>query len=144
MPRPTRYEKTVIVGLPLLLGASLLVRLFTRDGVSAVALWVYVALAVTMMAWGRRHDPGRRPSRRQRHERTVLAVLSERHGGMYGLHLSQETRLGPGRLLPALERLERRGLVDSWWVDSWDAAGPRRRYYGLTDAGRDEHARATR
>jgi Transcriptional regulator PadR-like family len=143
MSSPSRYEKIVIVGLPVLLGSAFLVRLFTHGTVSRVALWVYLAAAVVMLAWVRRHDrsAARKPSRR---ERAILAVLAQRPQGVYGLDLSRESGLGPDRLFPALERMRQRGLVDAWWVDSWDTAGPRRRYYGLTDAGKDEHARTER
>lgn len=140
MPSPTRYEKTVIVGLPTVLGVALIVRLFAHGTVSTVALCVYLAGAVTMLAWTRRHSRLTvREPRRQRREQAILSVLADHPQGLYGLELSRQTRLGPGVLFPALVRIEERGLVRSWWGDGPE---PRRRFYGLTDAGRDEHERA--
>jgi hypothetical protein len=63
MSSPTRYEKTVIVGLPVLLAASLFVRLFTHGVVSLAGAAAYMVLAFTMLVWTWRH----RSTRRIRH-----------------------------------------------------------------------------
>lgn len=67
----------------------------------------------------------------------LLALL--RSGPDYGFGLAQ--RLGAaglgevpgGTLYPALLRLERQGWVSVSWADS--DAGPRRKYYALTEEG---------
>lgn len=43
-----------------------------------------------------------------------------------------------GTLYPLLSRMRRDGLLDHEWQES--AAGPPRKYYRLTDAGRDQLA----
>ncbi len=76
----------------------------------------------------------------------VLAVL--RDGERYGFDLVQA--LGSagglvtshGTIYPLLARLRRQGLVDTTWRES--AAGPPRRYYQLTAAGRTALAEFTR
>jgi hypothetical protein len=138
MAEPTRYEKTVIVGLPTILAASLLVRLFTHGAVSRVALGVYLGTAVVMLGWLWRHESGRGPSRRERRERAILSVLAEHPEGLYGLDLHKALRFGPGLLFPALKRLEQQGRVRAFWVNTWPAE-PRRRYYALaSDAAEGE------
>lgn len=134
MPRPTQHEKAVIFGLPTILGASLLVRLFTHGIVSAVALGVYLGTAVVMLWWLRRHDHGRGPSRRERRELAILAVLAQHPEGLYGLDLHEALRFAPGLLFPALKRLEQQGRVRASWVNTWPAE-PRRRYYALASDG---------
>lgn len=75
-------------------------------------------------------------------EYCVLALL--RDGPAYGLDIG--ARLGrdgvlmhgDGTLYPLLSRLRKRGLVETHWQES--PAGPPRRYYALTDAGRAELA----
>lgn len=68
----------------------------------------------------------------------VLAVLAERE--RYGFELvrllSGTYRLvaSEGTIYPLLSRLRTQGLVDTSWHES--DAGPPRRYYRLTDAGR--------
>lgn len=70
----------------------------------------------------------------------LLHLLAERP--MYGFELAERLRdstdgllaFKEGTLYPALHRLEREGLVESFWQDS--PAGPRRRYYRLTGRGR--------
>ena len=72
-------------------------------------------------------------------EYCVLALL--RREPSYGVDLAG--RLGgyrvlfasEGTLYPLLSRLRRQGWVESSWVES--ASGPPRRYYQLTDAGRE-------
>lgn len=68
----------------------------------------------------------------------LLALL--RPGADYGFGLAQRLAaagLGEvpgGTLYPALLRLERQGWVEVSWADS--VAGPRRKYYALTEQGR--------
>src|SRR5205085_1506204 len=78
----------------------------------------------------------------------ILAVLAgaPRHG--YAIAREIERRsdgalsLGEGSLYPALRLLEADGLVTSAWEPQ--PAGPARRVYSLTDAGRTELAVRTR
>lgn len=68
----------------------------------------------------------------------ALAVM--RGGDVYGRDLARRlTGLGllasEGSLYPLLSRLRESGWVQTHWVES--ASGPPRRYYRLTDAGRD-------
>ena len=68
----------------------------------------------------------------------LLAMLDRRPD--YGYGLSQRLAAGGvadvpgGTLYPALLRLEQQGLVEASWAAS--DAGPRRKYYALTAAGR--------
>jgi PadR family transcriptional regulator PadR len=56
------------------------------------------------------------------------------------LHDAGFTELTEGSVYPALTRLESAGLLDSRLVRS--RTGPARKYYGLTDKGREEESRA--
>jgi PadR family transcriptional regulator, regulatory protein PadR len=72
-------------------------------------------------------------------ELLILSVLEEEE--LHGYQILQRIRersddaLAPseGTLYPALHRLEQRGALDASWGPG--EAGPRRRYYRLTDAG---------
>jgi PadR family transcriptional regulator PadR len=72
----------------------------------------------------------------------ILALLST--GPRYGLQLVKELDAvgqllsSQGTVYPLLNRLSEAGLVDSYWELS-ESERPRR-YYRLTDAGRDELA----
>lgn len=72
----------------------------------------------------------------------LLSVLST--GDNYGYGLVTQLRdagfddLAEGTVYPGLTRLEAAGLLESHLVRS--AAGPARKYYRLTDAGRAELA----
>ncbi|WP_030238864.1 PadR family transcriptional regulator [Streptomyces sp. NRRL S-350] len=72
-------------------------------------------------------------------EYCVLALL--RDGPRYGVELLQELGRFPmlatsqGTIYPLLSRLRRAGLADTFLRDS--ASGPSRRYYTLTDTGRE-------
>lgn len=76
-------------------------------------------------------------------EMAVLACLW--HGRLYGLEilrvLERDSRLvlSEGTIYPILNRLRVEGLVQSQWVEA--EAGHPRKYYELTQAGRE---RATR
>lgn len=71
----------------------------------------------------------------------ILAVLGR--GESYGYALIEEVRRlsggalewKDGMLYPVLARLSREGLVESRWAVA--EAGPRRRYYSLSEAGRE-------
>jgi PadR family transcriptional regulator PadR len=70
----------------------------------------------------------------------LLALLAERDD--YGYSLVERLRSGglgevaEGTVYPALARVERAGLVETYHVPS--DRGPARKYYRLGDAGRDE------
>ena len=69
----------------------------------------------------------------------VLEVVSQ--GPSYGYEITQtvlsrssgQFELKEGSLYPALHRLERQGLLDSYWTET---DGRRRKYYKLTSKGR--------
>lgn len=71
----------------------------------------------------------------------ILSLLAE--GPMYGYQLSKELAarsggvfdLQEGTLYPALHRMEKEGLLTSYWEVVEE--GPSRKYYALTDQGRD-------
>jgi PadR family transcriptional regulator, regulatory protein PadR len=75
----------------------------------------------------------------------VLAVLE--HDRLHGYEILQRIRgngaalsLSEGALYPTLHRLERDGAISGRWETS--DSGPRRRSYGLTDAGRGRLAQS--
>ena len=76
-------------------------------------------------------------------EMAVLASLW--HGRLYGLEILRVLErdsslvLAEGTIYPILNRLRAEGLVESQWVEA--EAGHPRKYYELTQSGRD---RATR
>lgn len=74
----------------------------------------------------------------------VLAILAE--GDSYGYAILKQVRelsggeleWTDGMLYPVLHRLERSGLIDSRWEET--ASGRRRKYYRITQAGREQLA----
>jgi DNA-binding MarR family transcriptional regulator len=62
----------------------------------------------------------------------------------WGLRLCEQTGYGGGTVYPALDKL----LGAGWLVDRWEepqpADRPRRRFYALTDEGREAHRKALR
>jgi len=72
----------------------------------------------------------------------VLAILAE--GDSYGYAILQRVRelsggaleWTDGMLYPVLHRLERSGLIKSRWEKA--ESGRRRKYYRVTDAGREQ------
>ncbi|MBE4739815.1 PadR family transcriptional regulator [Streptomyces sp. ND05-3B] len=69
-------------------------------------------------------------------------VLNE---GLYGLKLSEMTRLPNGTLFPLLERLRQAGWVERYWEQDQAAeteGRPRRRYYRITPKGAERAPRA--
>ena len=71
----------------------------------------------------------------------ILSLLSE--SPMYGYQISKELALRSsgvfdfkeGTLYPALHRMEKDGLLTSYWEVVTE--GPSRKYYAITDQGRD-------
>lgn len=70
---------------------------------------------------------------------TALAVLQAvAHGYRYGFDIMDATGIPSGTVYPALNRLERNGLLRSRWEAAAVAHGekrPPRRYYKITAAG---------
>jgi PadR family transcriptional regulator len=71
----------------------------------------------------------------------VLAELSNATGPIWGLQMVRDTGRPAGSVYPILARLEEAGWVESAWETDQAHSGPRRRYYTLTDDGR-QHATA--
>ncbi len=71
-------------------------------------------------------------------ELCMLALLA--HDERYGYQIAQgltgsgDLAVSEGTIYPLLSRLQREGLISSQWRES--PAGPPRKYYRLTDAGR--------
>lgn len=63
----------------------------------------------------------------------VLIALKANPGGIYGLDLWKASQVAPGSLYPLLFRLEKRGVVRSWWGEQPENGSARRRYYALTE-----------
>ena len=76
----------------------------------------------------------------------VLRLLVDEDG--YGYALVERLRgagldgLAEGTVYPALSRLEKRGWLTSYLQPS--SSGPARKYYAVTEAGRDELVRQRR
>ena len=78
----------------------------------------------------------------------VLAILGE--GDSYGYAILQRVRelsggeleWTDGMLYPVLHRLERSGLIESRWEKA--ETGRKRKYYGVTEAGRKQLAEERR
>lgn len=72
----------------------------------------------------------------------ILSILS--HGDSYGYEMIRHVReisggemqWADGMLYPILHRLEKRGLISSYWGKG--EGGRKRRYYRLNRTGRDE------
>ena len=77
--------------------------------------------------------------RKRRLSFTAFSVLyAMSNGHPYGFDIMDATGLASGTVYPVLSRLERDGLVRSWWEDEAEAAGqgrPARRYYEVTGEG---------
>ena len=73
-------------------------------------------------------------------ELCVLAVLSR--GESYGYEIASTlvaaVNMGEGTIYPLMRRLQNDGLVDTHLVES--SAGPSRKYYRLTEAGKASFA----
>jgi PadR family transcriptional regulator PadR len=73
----------------------------------------------------------------------VLKALSQGH--KFGFDIMDATSLPSGTVYPALRRLEAMGLVESAWEEDAESrkhGRPRRRYYQLTKAGRQQLSEA--
>ena len=66
----------------------------------------------------------------------VLTLLNRRDGYAYDIaaDLSKAIGMGEGTIYPLMRRMQTDGLVETYLVES--AAGPSRKYYRLTAAGR--------
>lgn len=66
----------------------------------------------------------------------VLALLAQRDGYAYDIasRLAQDIGMGEGTIYPLMRRLQSDGLVQTYLVES--SAGPPRKYYRLSDAGK--------
>lgn len=69
-------------------------------------------------------------------ELCVLALLSQHDSYAYEIasRLSEAIGMGEGTIYPLMRRLQSDGLVETYLVES--SAGPSRKYYRLTEAGR--------
>ncbi len=69
-------------------------------------------------------------------ELCVLALLSQHDSYAYEIasRLADSIGMGEGTIYPLMRRLQNDGLVETYLVES--SAGPPRKYYRLTDAGR--------
>jgi len=70
----------------------------------------------------------------------VLALLHQHDGYAYEIasRLSDAIGMGEGTIYPLMRRLQADGLVETYLVES--SAGPSRKYYRLTDAGKASYA----
>ena len=66
----------------------------------------------------------------------VLALLNQADSYAYEIasRLSDAIGMGEGTIYPLMRRMQSDGLVETYLVES--SAGPSRKYYRLTDAGR--------
>ena len=73
-------------------------------------------------------------------ELCVLALLHQHDGYAYEIasRLSDAIGMGEGTIYPLMRRLQADGLVETYLVES--SAGPSRKYYRLTDAGKASYA----
>ena len=69
-------------------------------------------------------------------ELCVLCLLCQRD--YYGFELvsaiPREINMSEGTAYPLLKRMQENGMLDTYWVES--ASGPPRKYYRITEAGR--------
>lgn len=73
----------------------------------------------------------------------ILLALIEKED-LYGYEIAKRLKeksndlytMGEGTLYPALQRLEKRNLIKSYWVDL--ESGGRRKYYTITESGKNE------
>ena len=60
----------------------------------------------------------------------------------WGLRLCEQTGYGGGTVYPALDKLLRAGWIADEWEEPQPADRPRRRYYRITDDGRQAYREA--
>ena len=70
----------------------------------------------------------------------VLALLSRADSYAYEIasKLAKDIDMGEGTIYPLMRRMQSDGLVETYLVES--QSGPPRKYYRLTDAGRESFA----
>jgi PadR family transcriptional regulator PadR len=70
----------------------------------------------------------------------VLALLSRGDSYAYQIasRLAQAVDMGEGTIYPLMRRMQADGLVETYLVES--SSGPSRKYYRLTNAGRQSFA----
>ena len=75
-------------------------------------------------------------------ELCVLAILNE--GDRYGYdvsdHLSKQVDISDGTVYPILRKLKKDGLLSTYLSE--ESGGPPRKYYSITEAGREEFMKA--
>jgi PadR family transcriptional regulator PadR len=73
----------------------------------------------------------------------VLALLSRADSYAYAIasRLAEAIGMGEGTIYPLMRRMQADGLVETYLVES--SAGPSRKYYRLTAAGRESLAAQT-
>jgi len=73
----------------------------------------------------------------------VLAFLSRGDSYAYEIasRLAHDVDMGEGTIYPLMRRMQAEGLVETYLVES--SAGPSRKYYRLTEAGRASLASQT-
>lgn len=73
-------------------------------------------------------------------ELCVLALLSQHDSYAYEIasRLADAIGMGEGTIYPLMRRLQNEGSVETYLVES--TAGPPRKYYRLTEAGRRSYA----
>ena len=66
----------------------------------------------------------------------VLAMLAQQDGYAYDIasRLAEGIGMGEGTIYPLMRRMQADGLVETYLVES--SSGPPRKYYRLTNAGR--------
>jgi PadR family transcriptional regulator PadR len=62
----------------------------------------------------------------------------------WGLRICEATGYGTGTIYPALDRLMKAGWIADHWEDPAPEDRPRRRYYEMTSAGREQYAEGLR
>ena len=62
----------------------------------------------------------------------------------WGLRLCEVTGYGTGTVYPTLDRLMKAGWISDYWEEPPPADRPRRRFYELTSAGREQFMAALR
>ena len=67
----------------------------------------------------------------------VLAVMLNSGEPIWGLVISKESGLPTGTIYPILARLESLDWAESAWEVNSDRPGPRRKFFKLTDEGRE-------
>ena len=74
-------------------------------------------------------------------ELCVLELLSREDGYAYDIasRLAEAIGMGEGTVYPLMRRLHTEGLVETYFVES--SAGPARKYYRITRAGKAELVR---